>query len=109
MQSGALDHLYEVLQRTATKDSAGQRVWEWSKIAEFYGELVPVSVANFSTSGAVGSALVAQVNYRPDDCLELKSEHLLRDVDTQALYAITGILPVSSAKHRIMCTVGKID
>ena len=43
MQSGDLDHLYDVLQRTEEKDSAGQKKWVWNKIGEFYGGEVPVS------------------------------------------------------------------
>ena len=39
---------------------------------------------------------------------DLLPEHQLRDADSQNIYAITGILPVSRAKHRIMCAVGKI-
>lgn len=108
MQSGDLDHLYEVLQRTEEKDSGGQKKWVWNKIGEFYGAEVPVSTSAFSSSGAMGSALVVQINYRPEDFPDLLPEHQLRDADSLDIYAITGILPVSRAKHRIMCTVGKI-
>ena len=108
MQSGDLDHLYEVLQRTEEKDSAGQKKWVWIKIGEFYGGEVPVSTSAFSSSGAMVSALVVQINYRPEDFPDLLPAHQLRDADSQNIYAITGILPVSRAKHRIMCAVGKI-
>lgn len=108
MQSGDLDHLYEVLERTKSKNSAGEVEYMWTKITEFYGGEVPVSAQTFSSSGASGSAIVIQINMRPDDCPELKAEHQLRDVDTQTLYAITGILPVSRDKHRLMCKVGKL-
>lgn len=108
MQAGDLDHLYEVLQRTEVKDSAGQKKWIWSSIGQFYGGEVPVNTTAFSSSGAIGSALVVQINYRPEDFPDLLPEHQLRDVDNQKIYAITGILPVSRAKHRIMCTVGKL-
>lgn len=108
MQSGELDHLYEVLKRTEEKDSAGQKKWIWTKIGEFYGGEAPVNTTAFSSSGAMGSALVVQINYRPEDFPDLLAEHQLRDVDSQKIYAITGILPVNRAKHRIMCTVGKI-
>lgn len=108
MQSGELDHLYEVLKRTEEKDSAGQKKWIWTKIGAFYGGEAPVNTTAFSSSGAMGSALVVQINYRPEDFPDLLDEHQLRDVDSQKIYAITGILPVSRAKHRIMCTVGKI-
>ena len=108
MQSGELDHLYEVLQRTEEKDSAGQKKWVWIKIGEFYGGEAPVNTTAFSSSGAMGSALVVQINYRPEDFPDLLAEHQLRDVDSKKIYAITGILPVNRAKHRIMCTVGKI-
>ena len=108
MQSGELDHLYEVLKRTEEKDSAGQKKWIWIKIGAFYGGEAPVNTTAFSSSGAMGSALVVQINYRPEDFPDLLDEHQLRDVDSQKIYAITGILPVNRAKHRIMCTVGKI-
>lgn len=108
MQSGELDHLYEVLKRTEEKDSAGQKKWIWTKIGAFYGGEAPVNTTAFSSSGAMGSALVVQINYRPEDFPDLLAEHQLRDVDSQKIYAITGILPVSRAKHRIMCAVGKI-
>lgn len=108
MQSGELDHLYEVLKRTEEKDSAGQKKWIWTKIGAFYGGEAPVNTTAFSSSGAMGSALVVQINYRPEDFPDLLDEHQLRDVDSQKIYAITGILPVKRAKHRIMCTVGKI-
>lgn len=108
MQSGDLDHLYEVMERTEEKDSAGQKKWIWTKIGAFYGGEAPVNTTAFSSSGAMGSALVVQINYRPEDFPDLLAEHQLRDVDSQKIYAITGILPVNRAKHRIMCTVGKI-
>jgi hypothetical protein len=108
MQSGELDHLYEVLKRTEEKDSAGQKKWIWTKIGAFYGGEAPVNTTAFSSSGAMGSALVVQINYRPEDFPDLLDEHQLRDVDSQKIYAITGILPVNRAKHRIMCAVGKI-
>ena len=108
MQSGDLDHLYEVMVRTEEKDSAGQKKWVWNKIGEFYGGEVPVSTSAFSSSGAMGSALVVQINYRPEDFPDLLPEDQLRDADSKNLYAITCILPVSRAKHRIMCAVGKI-
>ena len=108
MQSGDLDHLYEVLERKKDKNSAGETVNIWVEIGKFYGEEVPVSAQTFASSGAAGSAIVIQVNMRPSDCPALKAEHVLRDVDSENLYAITGILPVGKDKHRLMCTVGKI-
>ncbi len=108
MQSGDLDHLYEVLERKKDKNSAGEPVNIWIKIDEFYGEEIPVSAQTFASSGASGSAIVVQINMRPSDCTILKAEHILRDIDSQNLYAITGILPVGKDKHRLMCMVGKI-
>ena len=108
MQSGDLDHLYEVLERKKDKNSAGEPVNIWIKIDEFYGEEIPVSAQTFASSGASGSAIVVQINIRPSDCTILKAEHILRDIDSQNLYAITGILPVGKDKHRLMCMVGKI-
>ena len=97
-----------MLKRTEEKDSAGQKNWIWTKIGAFYGGEAPVNTTAFSSSGAMGSALVVQINYRPEDFPDLLDEHQLRDVDSQKIYAITGILPVNRAKHRIMCAVGKI-
>ena len=108
MQSGDLDHLYEVLERKKDKNSAGEPVKIWIKIDEFYGEEIPVSAQTFASSGASGSAIIVQINMRPSDCTILKAEHILRDIDSQNLYAITGILPVGKDKHRLMCMVGKI-
>ena len=108
MQSGDIDHLYEVLERKKDKNSAGETVNIWLEIGEFYGEEVPVSAQTFASSGASGSAIVVQINMRPSDFPALKAEHILRDVDSQNLYAITGILPVGKDKHRLMCTVGKL-
>jgi len=108
MQSGDLDHLYEVLERKKDKNSAGEPVNIWIKIDEFYGEEIPVSAQTFASSGASGSAIIVQINMRPSDCTILKAEHILRDIDSQNLYAITGILPVGKDKHRLMCMVGKI-
>lgn len=108
MQSGDLDHLYEVLERKKDKNTAGEPVNIWIKIDEFYGEEIPVSAQTFASSGASGSAIVVQINMRPSDCTILKAEHILRDIDSQNLYAITGILPVGKDKHRLMCMVGKI-
>ena len=108
MQSGDLDHLYEVLERTKLKNTAGEVDYIWNPIAQFYGAEVPVSAQTFSSSGASGTAIIVQINMRPSDCPVLKAEHILRDVDSRNLYAITGILPVGKDKHRLMCTVGKI-
>lgn len=109
MQSGNLDHLFHVLQRSSRKNSMGEEDWQWSEIGQFYAAVSPVSAQTFTSSGAMGSAIVAQLNYRPNDFPELNYGHLLRDVDTQEVYAITGILPISKSKARIMCKVGAID
>lgn len=109
MQSGNLDHLFDVLQRSSTKNSIGEEIWQWSEVGQFYAAVSPVSAQTFTSSGAMGSAIVAQLNYRPTDFTELNYGHLLRDVDTQEIYAITGILPVGKSKSRIMCKVGVID
>lgn len=108
MQIGNLDHLYAVLERKKEKNSAGELEDIWKEIDRFYGEEVPVSVQTFASSGASGSAIVVQINMRPSDCPILKAEHILKDLDSQNLYAITGILPVGKDKHRLMCTVGKL-
>ena len=94
MQSGQLDTLFEVLERTEQKNSGGQVKQVWVGIGDFYGELLPVSTTNFVNSGVMGNALVARIHMRPSDFPELVESHRLRDVDTDLLYDITGILPI---------------
>lgn len=109
MQSGQLDTLFEVLERTEQKNSGGQVKQVWSVIGEFYGELLPVSTTNFVNSGVMGNALVARIHMRPNDFIELVESHRLRDVDTNLLYDITGILPIiKNEKQAVLVTKGKL-
>ncbi len=108
MQSGQLDTLFDVLERTPQKNGGGQLKYEWSVIGQFYGGVQPVSVNSFVQSNIQGSALVARVVMRPVDLPNLSSAHQIRDVDTQQLYKIEGVLPVNKGKQSLMCTVGKI-
>lgn len=109
MQSGQLDTLFEVYERTETKNTAGQVKQQWVQIGRFYGELLPVSTANFVNSSVVGNAVVARIHMRPGDFPALVESHRLLDVDNGLYYDITGILPViPREKQAIMVTRGKI-
>ncbi|MHA3061184.1 phage head completion protein [Acinetobacter sp. ANC 4631] len=108
MQSGQLDTLFEVLERTTQKNAGGQTKYEWSVIGQFYGGVNPVSVNSFVQSSVQGSALVARVVMRPMDFPNLSAAHQIRDVDTQQLYKIDGILPVSKSRQSLMCSIGKL-
>lgn len=108
MQSGQLDTLFEVLQRGPAKNSGGQVKQEWSVIGQFFGEVNPVSVNNFVQSGVQGSALVARIVMRPNDFPTLTAANLIRNVDTQQLYTITGILPFDKGRQSLMVTLGKL-
>ncbi|ELA8878911.1 phage head completion protein [Acinetobacter nosocomialis] len=108
MQSGILDTCFEVLKRTEQKNSAGQTKFEWSVIGRFYGGVKPVSVQSFVQSSMQGSALVARIIMRPDDFPEISAVYLIRDVDTQKLYKIDGVLPVSKSRQALMCSLGKL-
>ena len=109
MQSGQLDTLFEVLQRTEQKNSAGQVKQIWTVIGDFCGEVLPVSTTNFVNSGVMGNAIIARIHMRPNDFPELLESHRLRDVDTGKLYDITGILPVEkNRKQAVMVSNGKL-
>lgn len=109
MQSGQLDHLFEVLERTDQKDEIGQVKAKWSVIGDFFGSVSPVSIQGFINSNAQGSAVVCRVNMRPDDFPMLTAAHLIREVDTQEVYKIEGILPVTRNKQTLMCNYGKLN
>ncbi|OJK08891.1 phage head-tail adapter protein [Acinetobacter baumannii] len=108
MQSGKLDVLFDVLERTTEKNSAGETKQIWSIIGQFYGDIEPISAANFVQSGIQGSALVCRVVLRPDDFPNIKAAFLLRDVDTNDIYAINGVLPITPSKKALMCSLGKL-
>lgn len=108
MQSGQLNTLFEVLERTTQKNSGGQPKYEWTKIGEFYGGVNPVSVNSFVQSSIQGSALVARIIMRPDDFPTISAAHQIRDVDTQQLYKIDGVLPVNKSRQSLMCSNGKM-
>ncbi|MHA3097755.1 phage head completion protein [Acinetobacter brisouii] len=108
MQSGQLDTLFDVLERTTQKNAGGQTKYEWSVIGQFYGGVQPVSVNSFVQSSVQGSALVARVVMRPNDFPNLTSAHQIRDVDTQKFYKIDGILPVNKSRQSLMCSIGKL-
>lgn len=108
MQSGKLDVLFDVLERTTEKNTAGEVKQVWSNIGQFYGDIEPISAANFVQSGVQGSALVCRIVMRPDDFPGIKAEFLLRDVDTNDIYAINGVLPITPSKKALMCSLGKL-
>lgn len=109
MQSGQLDTLFEVLERTNEENSGGQVKQKWAVIGEFFGEILPVSTANFVNSGVMGNAIVARIHMRPNDFPDLGTFHRLHDVDTGMLYDITGILPViKNQKQAVLVTHGKL-
>ena len=108
MQSGNLDTLFDVLQRTEEKNSGGQIKQVWSVIGQFYGGVEPISTQVFALSHTQGSALVCRVVMRPDDFPTLTAVHMLRDVDNNEIYRIDGKLPVNKGKQALMCSVGKI-
>ena len=108
MQSGQVDRLFEVLERTDQKDKVGQIKPVWSPVGQFYGAVNPVSIQSFVNSNAQGSAVVCRINMRPDDFPTLTAAHLLREVDTQEVYKIEGILPVNRSKQTLMCNYGKL-
>lgn len=108
MQSGKLDVLFDVLERTTEKNTAGEVKQIWSNIGQFYGDIEPISAANFVQSGVQGSALVCRVVMRPDDFPNIKAAFLLRDVDTNVIYAINGVIPINSSKKALMCSLGKL-
>lgn len=108
MQSGDLDTLFNVFERTEEKNSAGQTKQIWKNIGQFYGGVQPISTTAFTQSGVQGSALVCRVVMRPDDFPNIGAEMLIQDVDSNEVYKITGALPVSKGKKSLMCTVGKL-
>lgn len=108
MQSGDLDTLFDVLQRTEEKNSGGQVKQIWLAIGQFYGGVEPVSTQVFTLSHTQGSALVCRVVMRPDDFPNLTAEHMLRDVDSKEIYRIDGKLPVNKGKQSLMCSIGKL-
>lgn len=108
MQSGDLDTLFDVLQRTEEKNSGGQTKQVWSVIGQFYGGVEPISTQVFTLSHTQGSALVCRVVMRPDDFPTLTAVHMLRDVDSKEIYRIDGKLPVNKCKQALMCSIGKL-
>lgn len=108
MQSGKIAVLFDVLERTTEKNSAGEVKQIWLNIGQFYGDIEPVKAETFVKSGIQGSALVCRVVMRPDDFPNIKAAFLLRDVDTDAIYAINGVIPINSSKKALMCSLGKL-
>lgn len=108
MQSGDLDTLFDVLQRTEEKNSGGQIKQVWASIGQFYGGVEPLSTQVFTLSHTQGSALVCRVVMRPADFPSLNASHMIQDVDTKEIYRIDGKLPVNKGKQTLMCSIGKI-
>ena len=108
MQSGDLDTLFDVLQRTEEKNSGGQVKQTWSVIGQFYGGVEPLSTQVFTLSHTQGSALVCRVVMRPDDFPSLNATHMLQDVDNRDVYRIDGKLPIHKGKQALMCSIGKL-
>ena len=108
MQSGDLDTLFDVFERTEEKNSAGQVKQIWKVIGQFYGGVQPISTSAFAQSGVQGSALVCRVVMRPDDFPTINAAHLIQDFDNKEIYKITGALPVNRSKKALMCTLGKM-
>lgn len=108
MQAGQLDTLFEVLERTEEKNSGGQVKQVWVSIGQFYGQVLPISTTNYVNSGVHGNALVARIHMRKSDFVELVDSHRLRDMDTNKIYDITGILPVTRSKQAVMVSFGRL-
>ncbi len=106
MQSGDLDILFDVLERTDQKNTGGQVKQEWNQIGQFYGGVEPISIQTFVQSGVQGSALVCRVVMRPDDFPQIKPKHMIKNVDTNEVYVIDGVLPVNKSKWSLMCKNG---
>lgn len=109
MQSGQLDTLFDVYERTQVKNTAGQIKQEWLVVGQFYGAVNPISVDAFVQSNKQGSALVARIVMRPDDFPSISSTHFIRDVDTLQTYKVNGVLPVNSSKKTLMCSEGELN
>lgn len=109
MQSGELDTLFDVYERTDKKNGAGQIKQEWQVIGSFYGAVKPVSIDAFVQSGKQGSGLVARVVMRPNDFPSISASHFIRDVDTLQTYKVDGVLPVNKSKKTLMCSEGKLN
>lgn len=108
MQAGKLNHLFDVLDRTDVPNAAGQIKQDWAVIGQFWGGIEPVSANAFVNSGAEGSQLICRVVMRPTD-FDVSPAHLLRDVDSGKIYAISGIIPVpEDNKNVLMCSIGKL-
>ena len=108
VQSGDLDTLFDVLERTDQKNTGGQVKQEWNQIGQFYGGVEPISTQTFVQSGVQGSALVCRVVMRPDDFPQIKPKHMIKNVDTNEVYVIEGVLPVNKGKWSLMCKNGAL-
>lgn len=109
MQAGKLDTLFEVLEQTKEKNSAGQLVQSWAVVDLFYGGVEPINTQTFVQSGVQGSAVVCRVVMRPSDYPQINAAQQIRNADTGQLYKIAGILPINKDKQAIMCTIGKLS
>ena len=108
VQSGDLDTLFDVLERTDQKNTGGQVKQEWNQIGQFYGGVEPISIQTFVQSGVQGSALVCRVVMRPDDFPQIKPKHMIKNIDTNEVYVIEGVLPVNKGKWSLMCKNGAL-
>lgn len=108
MQPGQLDTLFEVLERTSDKNTGGMVKQEWTSIGQLYGGIEPINTQTFVSSSVQGSALVCRVVIRPDDFPIIKPKHLIRNVDTQEIFVIEGILPINKGKSALMCKIGAL-
>lgn len=108
MQPGQLDTLFDVLERTPDKNSGGMVKQQWTSIGQIYGGVEPINTQTFVNSSVQGSALVCRVIIRPDDFPLIKAKHMIRNVDTDELYVIEGILPINKGKSALMCKIGAL-
>lgn len=108
MQSGKLDTLFEVLERGPGKNTGGMVKQEWTSIGQLYGGVEPVNTNAFVASGAQGSALICRVVIRPDDFPSIQPKHMIRNVDTDEIYVIEGIIPINKGKSALMCKTGAL-
>ena len=108
MQSGKLDTLFDVLERTTEKNSGGQVKQDWINIGQLYGGIEPLSTQTFVNSSVQGSALICRVVIRPDDFPNIKPKHMIRNVDTDEIYVIEGIIPINKSKSALMCKIGAL-
>lgn len=104
LRSDDLKTLVEICEYQSSKNQLNESTRNLVPVTRAYCRIEPVSADTFIKSGAVGSALVARLIFRPD--VPIRADQIIRVING-GIYDVRGVLPIPHEnKQAALCSVG---